>query len=444
MNDLISRAREFATGAHQHIDHRRKYTHQPYESHLKAVARLVAGVTTDVRLVAAAWLHDTVEDTLATHADIETAFGEEIAQLVHDLTDISRPSDGNRAKRKALDREHLAHASPDAQTVKLADLIDNTPDICRHDEGFGRIFLLEAHQLLQVLTQGDARLYTKAQQEIARYAEKFGIAGILDGLPDAPVDNNQFFKHLSEQRVSRLFNQAFVAEDIAEPLKSFDGTRQVDDVISLMDLQKIEIAGVRQGGSVVATVRRNDLHEMEGALTPYTRVISRDQIVNGDCPLSEVGTVLSRHEYCFVAILDSIGGVITRNEFEKPVVRMWLFGMITIIEMAVTQTIRNLWPDDSWTELVSKSRLQQARKLYDERQRRQQHSELLDCLQLGDKGKILISDPEQLALLDFPSQSTAKKIIKDVESLRNNLAHGQSIVVNDWAQILRFTRNLGI
>jgi HD domain-containing protein len=442
MPDLISRAREFATSAHQHIEHRRKYTRQPYEVHLKAVARLVAEVTTDVRLVAAAWLHDTVEDTLATHADIDAAFGSEIAKLVYDLTDVSRPGDGNRADRKAIDREHLGQASPGAQTVKLADLIDNTSDICRHDEKFGRVFLLEALQLLNVLDKGDPKLFSRAQQVISRYAEKLGVDGGAVALTEFPEKTNQFTRHAGGKRAVRLFSQAFVAEDIAEPLKSFDGERRVDDVISLMDLQKLEIAGVRQGGAVVAAVRRNDLSETDDLLGKQASPISRGQIVSGSCPLSEIGMVLSRHQYCFVTTLESIGGVITRNDFEKPIVRMWLFGVLTIIEMSITEIIRNRWPEDSWVPLVSEKRLEQARNIHIERSRIQQYSELLDCLQVSDKGKILISDQEQLADLGFQSQGAAKKTIKDIESLRNNLAHGQSIVAHDWAQILRFTRNI--
>lgn len=442
MEDLISRARKFATSAHQHIDHRRKYTHQPYESHLKAVARLVAEVTTDVRLVAAAWLHDTVEDTLATHADIEAAFGKEIARLVYELTDVSRPGDGNRVARKTIDREHLAQASPGGQTVKLADLIDNTPDICRHDEDFGRIFLVEAQQLLGVLDQGDSRLFNRAQRVISGYAEKLDVTGIIGGEILDAADGFLSSRNLGEKRALRLFTQAFVAEDIAEPLRSFDGERRVDDVISLMELQELEVAGVRQGGAVVAAVRRSDLPETEELLGKLARPISRGQIVSGECPLSEVGIVLSRYEYCFVNVLDGIGGVLTRNDFEKPIVRMWLFGVITIIEMAITERIRNRWPDDSWADLISERRLQQARKLHTERNRRKQYCELLDCLQLGDKGRILISDPAQLEIFDFQSQNAAKKTLKDIESLRNNLAHGQSIVAHDWAQILRFTRNI--
>ena len=66
MSDLVKRASEYATSAHQRINHRRKYNKQPYHVHLEAVAGLVASVCDDQEMIAAAWLHDTVEDTPAT------------------------------------------------------------------------------------------------------------------------------------------------------------------------------------------------------------------------------------------------------------------------------------------------------------------------------------------------------------------------------------------
>ena len=117
MSELIDRARKFATRAHQRIDQRRKYSDQPYDVHLEAVARLVAAATEDAEMIAAAWLHDVVEDTPATLEDVQREFGASVAALVRDLTDVSRPSDGNRAARKEIDRRHMALASPRAKTM---------------------------------------------------------------------------------------------------------------------------------------------------------------------------------------------------------------------------------------------------------------------------------------------------------------------------------------
>jgi hypothetical protein len=121
---------------------------------------------------------------------------------------------------------------------------------------------------------------------------------------------------------------------------------------------------------------------------------------------------------------------------------MWLFGMITIIEMEFTAMINNKWPNESWRELCSAGRLRKAEALCEERQRISQQSDLLDCLQLGDKARVLFTDAEILTQIGFNSRSEAERTIKNVESLRNNLAHGQSIVAYDWPSIVDLTQGV--
>ena len=160
----VERARVFATAAHAAVGQVRKYTFEPYIVHPTEVASIVATVPhTDVML-AAAWLHDTVEDTGVSIVDIQKEFGNEVASLVGWLTDVSKPEQGNRAVRKAIDREHTAMAPAAAQTVKLADLIANSRSILAHDPAFAKVYLEEKRMLLEVLTRGDATLMAQARR----------------------------------------------------------------------------------------------------------------------------------------------------------------------------------------------------------------------------------------------------------------------------------------
>lgn len=167
-SELEQRALDFATEAHGSINQRRKYTGEPYIVHPIAVAQIVRSVPHTDAMIAAALLHDVVEDTPMTIADIGTAFGEEIAQLIDWLTDVSRPTDGNRRKRKHLDLLHTANAPPEAKTIKLADLIDNTRTISVHDPSFWPVYRREKEALLKVLTEGDASLWQKASSQTQR------------------------------------------------------------------------------------------------------------------------------------------------------------------------------------------------------------------------------------------------------------------------------------
>ena len=168
---MEQRAKDFATRYHASIDHKRKYTGEPYITHPAAVVELVRSVPHTEAMICAAWLHDTVEDTPCTLDEIEGVFGFEVAELVEMLTDVSKPSDGNRAARKARDRMHTAAANPQAKTIKLADLIDNTRSIVERDPTFAKVYLAEKALLLEVLRDGDASLLEMAHAAMSPNAK---------------------------------------------------------------------------------------------------------------------------------------------------------------------------------------------------------------------------------------------------------------------------------
>ena len=123
-------------------------------------------------------------------------------------------------------------------------------------------------------------------------------------------------------------------------------------------------------------------------------------------------------------------------------VRMWLFGIVTLIEMTLTQRIKRLFPQEKWKPMLSPGRLRTAQTLLEERKRLGQQCQLLDCLQLGDKSTILLNDPDFPRMFAFASRNAAKQGMQELQSLRNNLAHTQDIVASDWAQIARIAREL--
>ena len=147
---LVRKAIRFAIQSHG--NQKRKYTGEPYFSHLEEVASYVEAAGFSSEVVAAAYLHDTLEDTEVTIPQLHAYFGFRVMNLVHQVTDVSRPNDGNRKFRKARDRAHLAEADPSGASIKLADLISNTRSIVAHDPKFARVYLQEANELLQVLS----------------------------------------------------------------------------------------------------------------------------------------------------------------------------------------------------------------------------------------------------------------------------------------------------
>ncbi len=145
--------------------------------------------------------------------------------------------------------------------------------------------------------------------------------------------------------------------------------------------------------------------------------------------------------YCFVRAGGEVRYIVGRMDIQKPPVRMWLFGMVTIIEMFLSRIITDAYPEDGWREMVSKTRLKRAERLMQERSRRGGAVSLLDCLQLSDKASIVLKDPELFAMLGFDSKRSARRAVREFESLRNNLAHSHDLSLN-WDMILEISRDM--
>jgi guanosine-3',5'-bis(diphosphate) 3'-pyrophosphohydrolase len=124
---VILKAAEFA--AHKHRDQRRKgASASPYVNHPIALANVLhdEGHVSDPRVIAAALLHDTIEDTQTSYEELRGQFGDEIADIVLEVTDTKWLG---KKTRKGLQISKAAGASEGAKLVKLADKICNLRDM---------------------------------------------------------------------------------------------------------------------------------------------------------------------------------------------------------------------------------------------------------------------------------------------------------------------------
>lgn len=158
----------------KHKNQVRKYTGEPYFSHLAEVAGIVSTVSPNFGIyaqdmIATAFLHDCMEDQEVGWGELKAEFGPFVADAVEMLSDLE---EGNREARKRLSRQRLDLASHWVQTVKVADLISNTSSIMRYDPKFAKVYLKEIRLLLDVLTRADDLLlgHMNQQWEDARHA----------------------------------------------------------------------------------------------------------------------------------------------------------------------------------------------------------------------------------------------------------------------------------
>ncbi len=165
--NIILKAAAFARQAHD--GQRRKYNDRPYIAHPARVAgRVAAHPLATETMVAAALLHDVVEDTPHTLEEVSAEFGPEVARLVAELTNPSKGSKAPRCERKQLDRDHLAQVTLEAWIIKLLDRIDNLQEMVDAPGNFRRKYCEESRLLADVISDADPELKAELLDSIER------------------------------------------------------------------------------------------------------------------------------------------------------------------------------------------------------------------------------------------------------------------------------------
>lgn len=172
MRSILDKVEEFAAAAHE--GQRRKFRDEPYINHPLRVMKLCSAYSQELPVLAAALLHDVLEDTAVTADQIQTFLiplmnttdTERTLQLVDELTDrfvkASYPG-WNRRKRKSKEQERLSNTSAEAQTIKYADIIDNSTEFASAETDFAEVYLRECNALLKKMTKGNPELSRKAK-----------------------------------------------------------------------------------------------------------------------------------------------------------------------------------------------------------------------------------------------------------------------------------------
>lgn len=250
-------------------------------------------------------------------------------------------------------------------------------------------------------------------------------------MPNTPTITNS---------LRRVFNDGFVARDLAEPLASFDVTADIADVRQFMAIRPLSVVGLRHGGVVAGFVHQDRVDDRP--LAEQMESLDDAACVTTTTSLQEIVHILDSQPFVLVFTLGQPVGVIVRADLEKPPMRMWLFGMITLFEMTITKIIQRQYPGNAWHQMLSPARLEKAIALQNERQRRNQSVELLDCLQLTNKGQLFAKSDELRDQYWNVSRNEIRKVMKEFEGLRNNLAHSQPYTQENWSSIRRLADTL--
>lgn len=181
METILKKIAAFADNAHG--DQKRKYADERYIEHPLRVMKICKDYSCPIPVLAAAILHDVLEDTGTTPNQIKefllTVMNERDASytldLVIQLTDVYTKHQYprlNRRGRKTREVTRMENTSAEAQTVKYADIIDNASEIVEHDPDFAPVFLRECKNLVKKMQKGNKELREKAIEVIGEEMER--------------------------------------------------------------------------------------------------------------------------------------------------------------------------------------------------------------------------------------------------------------------------------
>ncbi len=238
-----------------------------------------------------------------------------------------------------------------------------------------------------------------------------------------------------------LFTRSVTARHLAEPLVSFDATSDAMVTRLFMERRDFDVVGARVDGTTLGYVRREELHV--GTLEPFRHTFddARD-IVHEHDTLTTVLERLVEQPVVYVRMMGQVSGIITKGDLQKAPVRMWLFGLVSLLEMHLLRILRARFEGDGWVELLSRRRVSNAQKVLDERLRRNEAIDLADCLQLSDKATIVASEPALRSELGLGGKKSTARLFREITALRNQLAHAHDIVSGNWPGMAKLARDI--
>jgi hypothetical protein len=167
-------------------------------------------------------------------------------------------------------------------------------------------------------------------------------------------------------------------------------------------------------------------------------------LVSDATPLPSVLTTLKERSHSFVLIGSAVRGIVTRADLNKPPVRVYLFGLVSLLEMHLGFWIRVTYPDTTWEAELGTGRLDAARALQAERQKRGHEASLLGCIQFCDKRDLVAAKGDLRDRLGLGNERDAIRLLRRAEDLRNLLAHSQQDLVqgSSWEELIGIVQSI--
>lgn len=238
---------------------------------------------------------------------------------------------------------------------------------------------------------------------------------------------------LSELRA--LVSAGITVDTILEPLQSCPAHADATDIASLLRVRDFDVAGVQnsQNEAVIGFVDRESLQS--GQVKDHMQQLDVRHLVSAQTPLQAMMNVLKDRPFAFVLVGSQVRGIVTRADLNKPPARLYLFGMLSLLEMHLGYWIWDAYPGDTWKNDLPEGRLNAAEKILEQRG---QGVTLFECLQFCDKRVLALAREDVRETMGIESKGSGEKRLKRAEKLRDLLSHSQYDLARDssWGEVV--------
>lgn len=190
-----------------------------------------------------------------------------------------------------------------------------------------------------------------------------------------------------------------------------------------MDDLKIDVAPLKEHPDYHRYIDAKELSN--GHCGKYAHSIDATMIVAETLPVADLFETLQKQPFLFVLQGRRIFGIVTKADLQRVPVRILMFGLITLLEMNLRESIRQYYGDNGWDHLLNEKRLGDAKKLQNTRIIKDASIGLLECTQLCDLKEIIARGPLLQEIFLGLSKKQFCTRLEQIEEYRNNLAHAQ-------------------
>jgi len=239
------------------------------------------------------------------------------------------------------------------------------------------------------------------------------------------------------KELQSLFIDKISTKYIYEPIYSCKLTDESLNVKETLQKREFDIVGViNENSQIIGFAKREEL--TEGPIENFSSEIEIQNVISDSTPISQLLKILSEKSFAFIIVNDKINGIVTRADVNKPIVRIYLFGIISLFEMHLNFWINEFHENESWKEKLIDKRLDKAKETFNNRKGKNEDLSLLECIQLCDKKNILKSTNEFREEFSF-SKNQIERLLKDIEKIRNELAHSQNSITSnlEWTEFVK-------